>query len=48
VGAKAVVSTLTIEPRTLNLALILAIGLMLAMFVAYAFVENFAIVSTHL
>jgi hypothetical protein len=42
------VSTLTIEPRTLNLALILAIGTMLAMFVTYAFVENFAIVSTHL
>ena len=45
---KRLVSTLTIEPRTLNLALILAIGMMLAMFVAYAFVENFAIVSTHL
>ena len=45
---KRLVSTLTIEPRTLNLALILAIGMMLAMFVAYAFVENFAIVSAHL
>ena len=45
---KRLVSTVTIEPRALNLALILAIGMMLAMFVAYAFIENFAIVSTHL
>lgn len=42
------VSTLTIEPRTPNVALLLAGGLMLATFVAYAFVENYAIVRTHL
>ena len=45
---KRLVSTVTIEPRTLNVALILTVGLMLASFVAYAFVENFAIVRTHL
>jgi hypothetical protein len=39
---------LTIEPRTLNVMLILTVGLMLASFVAYAFVENFAIIRTHL
>ena len=39
---KRLVSTMTIEPRTLNVAL------MLATFVAYAFVENFGIVRTHL
>ena len=45
---KRLVSTVTIEPRTLNVALILTVGLMLSTFVAYAFVENFAIVRTHL
>jgi len=45
---KRLVSTVTIEPRTLNVAFILTVGLMLASFVAYAFVENFAIVRTHL
>jgi len=45
---KRLVSTVTIEPRTLNVALILTVGLMLASFVAYAFAENFAIVRTHL
>ena len=42
------VSTLTIEPRTLNVVLILAIGLMLLTLAAYALVENFAITRTHL
>lgn len=32
----------------LNVALILGVGLMLAFFVAYVFVENYAIVQTHL
>lgn len=41
------VSTVTIEPRIPNVALILFGGLMLATLVGYAFVENFAIVSTH-
>ena len=45
---KRLVSTLTIERRTLNVALILTVGLMLAALVAYALVENFAIVRTHL
>jgi hypothetical protein len=45
---KRLVSTMTIEPRTLNVMLILTVGLMLASFVAYAFVENFAIIRTHL
>jgi hypothetical protein len=44
---KRLVSTVTIEPRTLNVALILT-GLMLASFVADAFVENFAIIRTHI
>lgn len=47
-GQNKLVSTLTIEPRTPNVALILTVGLMLATFVAYAFVENYAIVRTHL
>jgi len=42
------VSTVTIEPRTLNVALILTVGLMLATLVAYAFVENFGIVRSQL
>ncbi len=41
-------STLTIEPRTLNVALILTVGLMLLTLAAYAFAENFAIMRTHL
>ena len=45
---KRLVSTVTIEPRTLNVVLILAVGLMLTMLVAYAFVENFAIIRTHI
>jgi len=45
---KRLVSTVTIVPRTLNVTLILAVGLMLASFVGYAFVENFVIVRTHL
>lgn len=45
---KRLVSTLTIEPRTPNLALILTGGLMLTTFLAYAFVENYAIIRTHL
>ena len=45
---KRLVSTGTIEPRTLNVVLILAVGLMLTMLVAYAFVENFAIIRTHI
>lgn len=36
-----------IEPRISNMALIVTVALMLAPLVAYAFVENFAIVSTH-
>jgi len=43
---KRLVRAMTIEPRTLNVALILTVGLMLASFVAYAFVENFAIIRT--
>ena len=35
-----VVSTVTIEPRALSLVLIVISGLMLAIFAAYAFVEN--------
>jgi hypothetical protein len=42
------VCTVTIEPRTPNVALILTGGLMLATFVAYVFVENYAIIRTHL
>jgi hypothetical protein len=42
------ICTVTIEPRTPNVALILVVGLMLATFVAYAFVENYTIVQTHL
>ena len=45
---KRLVSTVTIEPRTLNVVLILAVGLMLTMLVVYAFVENFAIIRTHI
>jgi len=33
--------------RLPNMALILTVGLMLAAFVAYAFVENFSLLSTH-
>lgn len=44
---KRLVSTVTIEPRIPNVALILTGGLLLATFVGYAFVENYAIVSTH-
>jgi xanthosine utilization system XapX-like protein len=42
------VSTVTVEARTPNLALILAGGLMLAAFVAYGFVENYKIIQTHI
>lgn len=45
---KRLVSTVTIEPRTLNVALILTVGLMLASLVAYASIENYAIVRAHL
>jgi hypothetical protein len=41
------VSTLVIERRTPNVAMILTGGLMLATLVGYTFVENFAIVATH-
>lgn len=41
------VSTVTIEPRISNVALIVTVGLMLGTFVGYAFVENYSIVSTH-
>jgi hypothetical protein len=47
-GQHRLVSTVTIEPRTLNVALILTVGLMLALFVAYAFIENYTILRTHL
>ncbi len=45
---KRLATTVTIEPRTLNVALIATGGLMLATFVAYLFVENYAIIRTHL
>jgi hypothetical protein len=41
------VSTVTVEPRRANVALILTGGLILAAFAAYAFVENYAILRTH-
>jgi hypothetical protein len=45
---KRLVSTVTIEPRTLNVVLILAVGLMLTMLVAYAFLEDWASIRTHI
>ena len=41
------VSTLTVEPRIANVVLIVAVSLILATLLAYGFVENYAIVSTH-
>lgn len=42
------VNTVTVEPRTANVVLILTVGLTLATLVAYLFVENYAIVGIHL
>ncbi len=42
------VNTVTIEPRTPNVVLILPVGLILATFATYLFAENYVIVSTHL
>jgi len=41
------VGTVTIAPRTPNMALILAGCLMMAILLGYAFVENYSIVRTH-
>jgi hypothetical protein len=41
------VTTLAIQPRTPNVALIVATALLLALFVGYALAENYAIVNTH-
>ncbi len=45
---KRLVNTVTIEPRTPNVVLILPVGLILATFATYLFAENYVIVSTHL
>jgi hypothetical protein len=39
--------TLSVEPRVPNLALLLGAGVMLAALLAYAAVENYAVIRTH-
>jgi hypothetical protein len=39
--------TLTVEPRVPNLALLFGAGVMLAALLAYAAVENYAVIRTH-
>lgn len=47
VEQKALVSTLRLEPKLVNLLIIAASLLFLAIFVGYAFVENYKILRTH-
>lgn len=42
-----VVGTVSIEPRTPNMALVVSLGLLLVTFAGYGFVENFRLISTH-
>ena len=46
-NASEVAGSMTLSPRVSNVAVVVVGGLILAAFLAYLFVENFAVVQTH-